>query len=251
MTSIGMGSARLADPANPTGAINRRVVVVSLEPLPATAKAPDGPKDVKGDKESGGVVEQVRGQVQVRRGPSNVVVEQGTRVKEGDVLTTGAGSAAMLRLDDGAKLLMRAESVLRIAKLKLSGDTAGWSQAFNLAVGAFRYVTGALGGNRPDAVALSTSYATVGIRGTDIDMVHAERDAGGNEAGTYVKVNQGAVAIGGADGSTVKLQKDEQAFAGAKKPRTRSGAPVPAAVKLGEPSAVFQSGDFDTLLEGK
>jgi hypothetical protein len=66
-----------------------------------------------------------------------------------------------------------------------------------------------------------------------------------------VKVNQGAVAIGGADGSTVKLQKDEQAFAGAKKPRTRSGAPVPAAVKLGEPSAVFQSGDFDTLLEGK
>ena len=60
-----------------------------------------------------------------------------------------------------------------------------------LAVGAFRYVTGALGGNRPEAVAISTSYATVGIRGTDIDMVHAEKDAGGNEAGTYVKVNQG------------------------------------------------------------
>lgn len=257
MSSIGMGSARLADAANPTGAINRRVVVVSLEPLPASAKAVGEPadaksaKDTKGAKESGGVVEQVRGQVQVRRGPSNVVVEQGTRVREGDVLTTGAGSAAMLRLDDGAKLLMRAESVLRIAKLRLGGDTSTWAQGFDLAVGAFRYVTGALGGNRPEAVAISTSFATVGIRGTDIDLVHAEKDAGGNEAGTYVKVNQGAVAIGGADGSTVKLQKNEQAFAGAKKPRTRSGAPVPAAVKLGEPSAVFQSGDFDSLIEGR
>lgn len=251
MSSIGMGSAKLADPANPTSPINRRVVIVSLEPLPAAKAAPAGPAGPDYARESGGVVEQVRGQVQVRRGPSNVVVEQGTRVREGDVLTTGAGSAAMLRLDDGAKLLMRAESVLRIAKLRLSGDTSGWSQAFNLAVGAFRYVTGALGGNRPDAVAISTSYATVGIRGTDIDLVHAEKDVGGNEAGTYVKVNQGAVAIGGADGSQVKLAKDEQAFAGAKKPRTRSGAPVPAAVKLGEPSAVFQSGDFDTLIEGK
>ena len=250
MTSIGMGSAKLADPANPTSPINRRVVIVSLEALPA-AKAEPAPAGPDYAKESGGVVEQVRGQVQVRRGPSNVVVEQGTRVREGDVLTTGLGSAAMLRLDDGAKLLMRAESVLRIAKLKLSGDTSGWSQAFNLASGAFRYVTGALGGNRPEAVAIATSYATVGIRGTDIDLVHAEKDAGGNEAGTYVKVNQGAVAIGGADGSQVKLQKDEQAFAGAKKPRTRSGAPVPAAVKLGEPSTVFQSGDFDTLIEGK
>ena len=253
LSSIGMGSAKLADPANPTSAINRRVVVVSLEPLPATAKAPEGPSVSKqaGVKESGGVVEQVRGQVQVRRGPSNVVVEQGTRVREGDVLTTGIGSAAMLRLDDGAKLLMRAESVLRIAKLRLAGDTSAWSQAFELAVGAFRYVTGALGGNRPDAVAISTSFATVGIRGTDIDLVHAEKDVGGNEAGTYVKVNQGAVAIGGADGSQVKLGKDEQAFAGAKKPRTRSGAPVPAAVKLGEPSPVFRSGDFDSLLDGK
>lgn len=251
MSSIGMGSAKLADPANPTSPINRRVVIVSLEPLPAAKAPPAGPAGPDYAKESGGVVEQVRGQVQVRRGPSNVVVEQGTRVREGDVLTTGAGSAAMLRLDDGAKLLMRAESVLKIAKLRLSGDTSSWSQAFNLAVGAFRYVTGALGGNRPDAVAISTSYATVGIRGTDIDLVHAEKDVGANEAGTYVKVNQGAVAIGGADGSQVKLAKDEQAFAGAKKPRTRSGAPVPAAVKLGEPSGVFQAGDFDSLIEGK
>ncbi len=249
MASIGMGSAKLADPANPTSPINRRVVIVSLEALPvakAPAAAAAGPDYAK---ETGGVVEQVRGQVQVRRGPSNVVVEQGTRVREGDVLTTGTGSAAMLRLDDGAKLLMRAESVLRIAKLKLGGDTSTWSQAFELAVGAFRYVTGALGGNRPDAVAISTSFATVGIRGTDIDLVHAEKDAGGLEAGTYVKVNQGAVAIGGSDGSQVKLAKDEQAFAGAKKPRTRSGAPVPAAVKLGEPAAVFKTGDFDSLLE--
>jgi outer membrane protein OmpA-like peptidoglycan-associated protein len=248
LSPLGMGSARPADPAHPEAGVNRRVVVVSLEPLPA---APRPPAAAAQAREGAGVVEQVRGEVQVRRGPSSVVVSPGTRVKEGDVLTTGVGSAAMVRLDDGAKLLMRAESVLRIVKLQLAGDTSKWSQAFNLVVGAFRYVTGALGGNRPDAVGFSTAWATVGIRGTDIDVVHAEQDAGATEAGTYVKVNQGAVTLGGADGTQLRLAKDEQAFAGARKPRMRGGAPVPAAVKLAEPAAVFQSGDFDALLENR
>jgi len=245
LAPLGMGMSRLADPANPTAAVNRRVVVVSLAPLPGAPAQAAAPND------GAGTVEQVRGELQVRRGRSSVVLDRGARVREGDVLTTGTGAAALLRLDDGAKVLMRADSVLRVARLKLTGDTGAWAQAFDLVVGAFRYVTGSLGGNRPDAVALTTAYATVGIRGTDVDLVHAERDQGALEAGTYVKVNDGAVAVGGTDGTKLALAKSEQGFAGAKKPRTRSGAPMPAAVKLGEPAPVFQTGDFDALVESK
>lgn len=245
LAPLGMGMSRLADPANPTAAVNRRVVVVSLAPLPGA------PAPAAATNDGAGTVEQVRGELQVRRGRSSVILDRGARVREGDVLTTGTGAAALLRLDDGAKVLMRADSVLRVARLKLTGDTGGWAQAFDLVVGAFRYVTGSLGGNRPDAVALTTAYATVGIRGTDVDLVHAERDQGALEAGTYVKVNDGAVAVGGTDGTKLALAKSEQGFAGAKKPRTRSGAPVPAAVKLGEPAPVFQTGDFDALVESK
>ncbi|MDH5264034.1 MAG: OmpA family protein [Betaproteobacteria bacterium] len=243
LAAIGMGSAKPRDPDNPRAAVNRRVVVVSLEAAPAPVAAAKGPP------EGAGTVERLQGQLQVRRGPSNSVLQVGSRVREGDVLTTSAEATALLRLDDGANLLLRANSVLRVAGLKLAGDPSGWKQAFELVVGAFRYLTGALGGNRPDAVAFSTSLATVGIRGTDIDVVHKPEAGGWGEVGTYVKVNKGAAAVDGVDGTRVELGRLEQAFAGERKPVMRGMAPAPAAVRLKEPAGVFETGALDGILE--
>lgn len=247
MDPLGFGAARLLDPQNPTAAANRRVVVVSLEPLASAAAAVAAPRLPDG----AATIEQARGEVQVQRGKSFVVVGPGSRVREGDLLQTGRGSSALVRLDDGAKLLVRAETALRISKLRLKGDASLWSQAFDLVSGAMRYVTGALGGNRPDAVAFSTSLATVGVRGTDIDMVHAEKDADEFVAGTYVKVNDGAVVLGGKDGSKVQVGRAEQAVARARAPKTRGGTPEPSAVVLATSSGVFKSGELDELLAGK
>ncbi len=250
LNALGMGSAMPADPADPTAAVNRRVVIVSLEPSPAAA--PDKPATASAKSAAdAGTVEQVKGELQVLRGRSNIVLQSGARVREGDLLTTAANASALLRFDDGAKLLLRADSVLRVVRLKLTGDPSAWSQAFDLAVGAFRYVTGALGGNRPEAVAFTTANATVGIRGTDLDVVFAKQGEGVPESGTYVKVNKGAVALGGVDGSSVALAKDEQAYAGPRKPVTRGMAPVPAAVRLKEKAAVFSTGEMDELLEAR
>jgi outer membrane protein OmpA-like peptidoglycan-associated protein len=242
MTSLGMGSAKPIDPNDPRAAVNRRVVIVSMEPAPVAAAGP---------QEGAGTVEQVKGELQVRRGRSNVVLQSGARVREGDVLTTAENGSALLRFDDGANLLIRASTVLRVVRLKLTGDPSAWSQAFDLVAGAFRYVTGALGGNRPDAIAFSTVTATVGIRGTDLDMVFAKEGEGAEESGTYVKVNRGAVALGGVDGSVVALAKDEQAYAGPKKPVTRGAKPMPAAMRLKEGAAVFKTGELDELLESR
>jgi outer membrane protein OmpA-like peptidoglycan-associated protein len=245
LAAIGMGSAKLRDPDNPRAAANRRVVVVSLEPSTAPVAA------AKGSPEGAGTVERLQGELQVRRGRSNSALQQGSRVREGDVLATAADATALVRLDDGANLLLRANSVLRVTTLKLAGDPLGWKQAFELVAGAFRYVTGALGGNRPDAVAFSTATATVGIRGTDLDVIHKTEAGRGWEAGTYVKVNKGAAAVGGIDGSRVELGRLEQAFAGQAKPATRGMAPVPAAVRLKDPAGVFQTGELDEILEGR
>jgi outer membrane protein OmpA-like peptidoglycan-associated protein len=243
LTALGMGSARPANPDDPRAAVNRRVVIVSMEPVPVAVAS--------GPKEGAGTVEQVKGELQVRRGPSSSVLQAGARVREGDVLTTAENASALVRLDDGANLLLRASSVLRVAKLRLTGDPSKWSQAFDLVVGAFRYVTGALGGNRPDAIAFSTAMATVGIRGTDIDVVHKPERGNWGDVGTYVKVNKGAAAVGGLDGSKVELGKLEQAFAGEKKPVTRGGTPMPAAVRLKDPAGVFATGDLDEILEAR
>ena len=243
LAAIGMGSAKPANPADTRAAENRRVVIVSLEPEPVTpTKEPDG---------AAGTVERVSGQLQVRRGNSNSALQQGSRVREGDVLVTASDASALVRLDDGANLLLRASSMLRIEKLRLAGDPSTWKQAFGLVVGAFRYVTGALGGNRPEAVAFNTELATVGIRGTDLDIVHTEAGTGPVEAGTYVKVNQGAASLDGIDGSNVALARDEQAYAGPRRAATRGGKPPPAAMRLTAPAAVFSTGELDGLLESR
>ena len=112
-------------------------------------------------------------------------------------------------------------------------------------------MTGALGKSQPTAIAFSTSTATVGIRGTDFDLVYTAESQGTQESGTYVRVSSGAVSLGGLDGSSVQIAKDEQAFAGKPRPVTRGGAKVPAAMRIkdGDAAGIFRTGDLDALID--
>lgn len=241
MTPWGLGSSTLANPKDPLAAENRRVVVISMEPLPS---------GTANNVTSGSVV-QLNGTLTARRKDQDVALQAGARVQEGDVLVTAERTSALVRMDDGANLLMRAETQLKIAKLKLQGDTGAFKQVYELLAGACRYVTGALGKSQPTAIAFSTSTATVGIRGTDFDLVYTTESRGEQESGTYVRVSSGAVSLGGLDGSSVQIARDEQAFAGKPKPVTRGGAKVPAAtrIKQGDAAGIFKTDDLDALLE--
>ncbi len=87
--------------------------------------------------------------------------------------------------------------------------------AINLTLGAIRYVTGDVGKVRPQNVAIKTPTATIGIRGTDIEIVAKIRRLRSMQpAGTYVRVNRGEIELGGSVGSTVTPAINEQAFAG-------------------------------------
>lgn len=239
MTAWGLGSSTLANAGDPLAAENRRVVIVSLEPLPSGAAR---------DATAGSVL-QVKGSLNARRKDESIALQPGARVQEGDVLVTPEGSTALVRMDDGANLLLRGETELKISKLKLQGEPGVFSQVYELLAGACRYVTGALGKSRPTAIAFTTGTATVGIRGTDFDIVYTTRPIGAQDSGTYVRVLKGAVSLGGLDGSTVQLAKDEQAFAGKPKPATRGGAKVPAATRIQDAAGIFRTGELDELLE--
>lgn len=239
MTPWGLGSSTLANAKDPLAAENRRVVVVSLEPLPSGAAR---------DATSGSVV-QVNGTLTARRKDETVALQAGARVQEGDVLVTAERTSALVRMDDGANLLMRAGTELQITKLRLQGEVGVLSQVYELLAGACRYVTGALGKSRPTAIAFSTGTATVGIRGTDFDLVYTTEPSGSQDSGTYVRVSSGAVSLGGLDGSTVQVAKDEQAYAGKPKPVSRGGAKVPAAMRIRDAAGIFRTDDLDALLE--
>jgi OmpA-OmpF porin, OOP family len=239
MTPWGLGSSTLANAKDPLAAENRRVVIVSLEPLPSGAAR---------DATAGSVM-QVKGTLTARRRNETVPLQAGGRVQEGDVLVTPESATALVRMDDGANLLLRENTELSITKLRLQGEAGVLSQVFELFAGACRYVTGALGKSRPAAVAFSTQTATVGIRGTDFDLVYTKQAIGAQDSGTYVRVLSGAVSLGGLDGSTVQIAKDEQAFAGKPRPLTRGGAKVPAATRIEGAAGVFKTGELDALLD--
>jgi hypothetical protein len=235
-----MGSSQLADAKDPRAAINRRVVIISMEALPPAVA----------DDESAGSVQQVKGALYAKRGNDSKTLQVGSRVYEGDVLSTPAAATALVKMDDGASLLLRSDTDVQVSRLRMKGESSRFAQVFQLIAGGFRYVTGALGKSRPDAVAFSTATATVGLRGTDFDVVYADAKEA-KDSGTYVRVNSGAVSLGGLDGSRVQLAKDEEAFAGKPQPLTRGMKPTPAAKRLATPSGVFKTDDFDELLEPK
>jgi outer membrane protein OmpA-like peptidoglycan-associated protein len=259
LTAIGKGSSEPVDAADPKAAVNRRVVIAAVEnvePAQATAAPakPDVPVStvqvaVPNANAAAGTVKQVRGDVSLARANVSSKIVEGQTLNEGDTISTAADASVMVQLSDDAKLLVRGNSTVRLTRIINNGAVEKRSQSIELALGALRYVTGALGKLRPESVSFKTPVATVGIRGTDLDIVHTAATRGLQAAGTYVRVNTGEVELNGNDGSQVALSKDEQAVATRLGPPLRGGGRGPATKKLEVPASVFTASELDTLLE--
>lgn len=198
-----------------------------------------------------GTVLKVQGTVSVTRANAVVLIGSGDPVWEGDVFSNPSGASVLLQFADDAKLLVRPNTKVSLSRIVNSGALETLGHSIDLAVGAIRYVTGAVGKSRPQGVRFKTPNATIGIRGTDIDIVHAPKTRSLQNSGTYVQVNSGEIELDGIDGSKVTLTMSEQAFAGVPGPKTRSGTRAPAARKLDAPAKVFSTGELDLLIEAK
>lgn len=253
LAAVGKGSSEPVDRANPSAAANRRVVIVALDAPAAAGNSPPTGSDptataVTRAGTAAGTVQQVKGEVSAARGNAAIIVNTGSVMNEGDAISTAAGASVLIQLEDGAKLLIRPNSRVILTRTTNSGPLATLEHSIELAIGAIRYVTGSVGRSRPQGVRFSTPTATIGIRGTDIDIVYAPKMRSLGAQGTYVRVNRGEISLDGSDGSSVLVAVNEQAFAGAPGPRMRGGGREPAARKLAAPAAVFASEDLDSLL---
>lgn len=147
----------------------------------------------------------VRGDVQLDRGGEVRLASRGDTVAVGDILRTGAGASAQLRLSDGAMVALRPDSLFRIeAQDYDSADPAKGSQAGELLRGGLRAITGAIGKERPEAVKLSTPVATIGIRGTVYDTVYVPPEGLPGmpdlPPGQYTMVIKGRIVLANAGG---------------------------------------------------
>ena len=125
-------------------------------------------------------------------------------VVEGDTLSTEQGSYARVKFADGAEVVLRPGSQLKVDAYKFDEQKPEQDNfVLSMLKGGMRSVTGLLGKRSRDKVAVNAPNATVGIRGTHFGMLLCQGDCGaiptvtgGPPAnGLHVDVADGAVLL--------------------------------------------------------
>ena len=120
----------------------------------------------------------------------------GMALEAGDTIKTADESEAHANMADGAYLAVRANSIIKITAYSANGNSRDRSW-IDVVTGSLRTVTGWIAKTRPKGYRISTPTATVGVRGTDHEVIYfraedAETEA---EAGTHNVVYEGATTL--------------------------------------------------------
>lgn len=113
-------------------------------------------------------------------------------VERGDTLITGADGSLQVRFVDGALLMVRANSRIRIDDYRAEGNTL--HSVMSLLAGGIRTLTGRISKARRDAYLMNTATASIGVRGTDYELRLCAGDCpAGSPDGLYLGVAEGEI----------------------------------------------------------
>lgn len=126
-------------------------------------------------------------------------LDQGQPVNAGDTVITATSSFARIKLSDGGYVVLRPNTRFQIADYNYSEKPEESRSVFSLLKGGFRAVTGLIGQRNHSAVSYRTAVATIGIRGTDLEVIDCSDgcpDLGTHaQQGLYFKVHQGGIDV--------------------------------------------------------
>lgn len=127
-------------------------------------------------------------------------LSKGDRIYSGDTVKSGSEGSAQLIYRDRSRMAVRVNTEFKIKEYRFNEkDKKGAVSVFSLLSGALRTVSGLIGSINPQKVTVDTPLATIGIRGTDHEVVHIVQQRSGAKAianpGTYNKVYKGATVI--------------------------------------------------------
>ena len=135
-----------------------------------------------------------------------------SEVNEGDLLTTETETYARVKFVDGAEIVLRPGTQLRVAAYSFQESKPQSDNAFfSLLKGGLRAVTGVLGKRSQDKVGFTTNTATIGIRGTHFGALLCSGDCASVATtsgsappdGLHVDVAAGAVVVTNAAGQVL------------------------------------------------
>ena len=151
----------------------------------ASAQAQDQPR-VAGRIELAEGIANIEGKDKRVRRPS-----VGDSVFEGDSIATSRQSELHLDMADGASLIVRENSRIRLTEYVADGGDKDRS-LIDLTRGAMRSITGWIGQYNRSNYRVRTPLVTIGVRGTDHEPTHLEAGDPRGAPGSYDKVNEGA-----------------------------------------------------------
>jgi hypothetical protein len=169
---------------------------------------------------------------------------------EGETVRTAGGSSAVLAFRDQSVLTVAPASELRLENVRVGASPAEGTFVVRLLTGGLRLLTGQIARANPRAVRVQTSTATIGVRGTEFDVVLALHCvAGVCTPSTFTEVRAGVITLGLPGGKEIEIPTG---LAGLLNPK--AGAPevlksLPAGVPLDKsvPLPSTLKIDFKTL----
>jgi hypothetical protein len=164
--------------------------------LAASASAQTAPQArIAGKIELAEGVSRVEGKDKRMRRPA-----VGENVLEGDTISTLSNSEVHLAMSDGASLIVRERTRIRITEYVADGNDKDRS-VIDLAEGALRAITGWIGAYNRSNYRVRTPLVTIGVRGTDHEPTHLLEGDPRGKPGSYDKVNEGTAFMESKQGS--------------------------------------------------
>ena len=114
-----------------------------------------------------GVVKTSKGTVGIERAGQRLPATVATKVREGDVVVTGADGAVGITFGDNTLLSVGPDSSLSIDRFAFDATTHKGAFETSLNRGTLAAVSGKIAKQSPDAMKVRTPTAVLGVRGTE------------------------------------------------------------------------------------
>jgi hypothetical protein len=157
-----------------------------------------------------GVASAVKNQVQ---GSGSRTLAVGSEVFANERIKTGDASTAQLMFLDKTVLSMGPKAELMLDKYVYNPNKGSGQVVVNAVQGGMRFVTGA---QNPTNYAIKTPVATIGIRGTVVDLQVTKLE-------TFIGVLEGTLTLRMLDGSTMTVSKGQYVIIAANGTKKASG----------------------------
>lgn len=167
---------------------------------------------------------------------------KGAEISNGDTIRTGDGGRAQVRFSDGALISLQPTTEFRVDNYEFSNQPTGQEKGFfSLIKGGMRTITGLIGRSNRDNYKVTTSVATIGIRGTEYT---AGLNSGGDEL--IVHTGEGLVEVCNSTGCVLLAAGESGSVQGKndKPKRTDSRPQLPPAQPDPNVMPVFSTGEI-------